>query len=140
MLLIDVDYFKDYNDANGHSAGDSALRFVAERSCGVMRNAGDLICRYGGDEFVVILPSTDEDGAMLIAQRILASIVEKRMPHSRSPHNIVTVSIGVASVQPSDGHDHSELFDAADMGLYTAKQLGRNCCASANTSKQYMVP
>ena len=140
ILLVDVDFFKAYNDAYGHAAGDLALRFVADRAGSVMRNAGDLICRYGGDEFVVILPATDEDVAMLIGERIHAAIVERRMPHTESPHGIITVSVGVASTRPTDGRNSSEVFEAADLGLYTAKQLGRNCCATANTTAQYMVP
>jgi len=131
LLIVDVDYFKKYNDEQGHAEGDLLLRTVAQRGDAVLRHAGDLFCRYGGDEFAVILPESDEATAMRIAERIRAAIFERAIPNPGSPLAIVTLSVGVATGLPSDGLESFNLFERADRALYAAKGRGRNCCASS---------
>lgn len=138
LLLFDVDHFKNYNDQNGHPAGDSLLKTLAEllsRSSGEDR-AGkritDVLARYGGEEFVMILPFTLHDGAKVKAERICSSIAEYDFPHrDKQPLGKVTASIGVASF-PENGTTAEDLIAAADRALYAAKRGGRNRVASAN--------
>ena len=126
LLLCDVDYFKLYNDTYGHLAGDDCLRQVAQTLAKIVKRPADLVARYGGEEFAVILPNTDLVGAQYLGQQILAAIRGLEMAHHRSPLNqLVTVSMGVATQIPQREYSCSQLIQAADLALYTAKQQGR---------------
>jgi len=134
LLIIDVDYFKDYNEVYGHAGGDTALRFVVDRAKSTMRRGGDLFSRYGGDEFVVLLPDSDEAHAMAAATRIHDAVAEKSLPNTGSPQGTLTISIGVATLRPTETSHPKELFDLADGALYVAKAQGRNAYVAAASS------
>jgi diguanylate cyclase (GGDEF)-like protein/PAS domain S-box-containing protein len=126
LLLVDVDYFKQYNDLYGHLAGDDCLQKIAHVLKQVLRREADLVARFGGEEFVVLLPMTDSVGAKVVARNILQSICALTVPHVGSPHHIVTVSIGVACSRAGFPVKPSILLDQADRALYEAKDRGRN--------------
>ncbi len=126
LLLIDVDHFKSFNDRYGHQRGDTTLVAVARAVVDSMRRASDLAARFGGEEFAVILPDTDEDGAMRIAETVLHAARSLEIEHEESSFGIVTLSIGVASMNPERGGELSALIGRADQALYSAKQKGRD--------------
>jgi len=130
LLIIDIDYFKAFNDANGHQAGDDCLRTVAVAISECATQEDELTARYGGEEFVVILPRTDYNRAVAAGERIRAAIEALAVPHPGSEaDNVVTVSVGVATVMAASGGTiempHG-LLQAADTALYKAKAGGRN--------------
>ena len=126
VLFIDVDDFKSYNDCHGHRAGDDCLVAVGKAVKQSLQRPADLAVRYGGDEFVVLLPDTNADGALDVARSVLGAIAELDIPHGASPFGRVTSSIGVAQLVPGPNHTFQELLDRADRALYAAKQAGRN--------------
>ena len=127
LLMIDVDFFKNYNDEYGHQAGDACLQAVAKAAAGKMVRAVDLLARYGGEEFVVVLPHTSAKGAYKVALSICQAVSDLKIPHSTSSvADHVTVSIGVASMLPDRQSVPARLVGAADQALYAAKQHGRN--------------
>ncbi|AKU25122.1 GGDEF domain-containing protein [Massilia sp. NR 4-1] len=133
FIMIDVDYFKQYNDLQGHSAGDDCLRALS-RSIRMQtpKRPGDLAARYGGEEIGVLLPNTDAEGARAVAERIRAAVEALQMPHPGSRFQVVTVSAGVAAIKPQRGVDQpGALVEAADRALYAAKSAGRNRVGSA---------
>jgi two-component system cell cycle response regulator len=125
FLIMDIDYFKSVNDTHGHDVGDEVLREFASRISANVRGI-DLACRYGGEEFVVVMPDTDTAFAYTVAERLRQSIELAPFAISRAPHKInVTASIGIAS--SSGGADSSDkLLHRADQALYRAKREGRN--------------
>jgi diguanylate cyclase (GGDEF)-like protein len=126
LIMLDIDYFKRYNDAYGHVAGDHCLAEVARAVKGCCHRKADLAVRYGGEEFAVLLPDTDIHGAMVIAEQIRRSVMDKNIIHSGSPTGFVTVSLGCYSFVPT-GRDSMEVFiERADAALYQAKHSGRN--------------
>ena len=126
-VILDIDHFKRFNDHYGHDGGDECLRRVGQVLAETIRRAGDLVARYGGEEFMVLLPSTDLDGAAVVARQLHDAVNAARIPHVDSPTaSFVTVSLGCASVIPSEGSLVQELPKAADLALYEAKRLGRN--------------
>ncbi|WP_052600600.1 sensor domain-containing diguanylate cyclase [Microvirga lotononidis] len=127
LLYIDADYFKNFNDRYGHGQGDEALRAVAATLENNIRRPRDVAVRHGGEEFAIVLPETDLAGARLIAENIRQSIVTLGIAHEGSPYQVVTASIGIASVHPSRGSERATLLEAADRALYGAKAAGRNC-------------
>jgi diguanylate cyclase (GGDEF)-like protein len=127
LLMIDVDYFKRYNDTYGHLGGDDCLRRVAEAMADVVKRASDSVARYGGEEFAILMPATEPDGAMVVAERIRAAVEALALPHAGSEvADHVTVSIGVASIQSTSEGAPARLIAAADAALYRAKHAGRN--------------
>jgi diguanylate cyclase (GGDEF)-like protein len=134
LIMLDADYFKQYNDTYGHPAGDACLRSVAQAILASQSRPGDLSARYGGEEMVVLLPDTGLDGARAVAERIRTAILELQIAHAGSPFGMVTISAGIAACMPaSDSDSASQLLEAADRALYLAKTNGRNrCCASPN--------
>jgi len=130
LLLIDVDFFKQYNDLNGHAAGDECLRKVAQTIRQVPKRAGDLAARYGGEEFCVLLScATDSQGALKVAQRIQDELEKLAIAHRGSPLGVLTLSIGIHSLypQPYKAKEAGEiLLQCADTALYQAKEGGRN--------------
>ncbi|MBB5204325.1 diguanylate cyclase (GGDEF)-like protein [Inhella inkyongensis] len=127
VLLLDVDFFKRYNDHHGHQAGDEALRRVAAALRGSMLRPADLAARYGGEEFACLLPETELDGALLVAERLRAAVEALQLPHGKSDAaECVTVSIGVAGKPGRPGGEPGHAWRAADLALYEAKRQGRN--------------
>jgi len=131
LLLMDVDFFKAYNDHYGHGAGDDCLIQVAKILVAAKQRTTDLVARYGGEEFVAILPQTDVAGAESFAQGVLAAVSGLQIPHMLSEiAPIVTISIGVATDRPNTESESKALLAAADDCLYKAKAKGRNCVVS----------
>lgn len=127
LLMCDVDYFKPYNDNYGHQVGDECLRTVAQTLASRVRRPTDLVARYGGEEFAVLLPDTDEDGAMKLAEAMRRDVEQRNLSHVGSAMGFVTVSIGVASMAAGrNASGHVSLLKAADDALYEAKGGGRN--------------
>ena len=124
--MLDIDYFKRYNDAYGHVAGDHCLAQVAKAVKSCCQRPTDLAVRYGGEEFAVLLSDTDIHGAMAIAEQIRRSVMAQNIRHSGSPNGFVTVSLGCYAFVPT-GRDDKEVFiKRADAALYQAKHSGRN--------------
>ena len=133
LIMIDADDFKAYNDLYGHPAGDRCLRALSNvfrATCG----PGDLVGRYGGEEFAILLPDTSARAAHAVANRLLTGVRDLQLKHAKRPNGFVTVSLGVASLPPAAGRmTASELLEAADRALYRAKQEGRDrVCQAAN--------
>ncbi|GDY26357.1 GGDEF domain-containing protein [Agarivorans sp. Toyoura001] len=127
LLLIDVDFFKPYNDHYGHVAGDQCLTMVANLFTEALQREDDIVARYGGEEFVMVLPNTDTKGALQVAARVRTLLAEAQLRHEYSAAaSYVTVSIGVSCLIPVAQQSTKEIVDKADKALYRAKQLGRN--------------
>lgn len=127
VILIDIDFFKPYNDHYGHLAGDECLRKVARGMDEVVQRASDLVARYGGEEFSVVLPNTDLKGAIRIATELLEKIRALGVPHEYSKAaDIVTISLGVVSRVACENLAPADLLNLADAALYEAKESGRN--------------
>jgi two-component system sensor histidine kinase/response regulator len=134
LILMDIDFFKSFNDNYGHVCGDECLRQVSRVISGVMARATDLVARFGGEEFVFLLPETELNGAFVFAEKIRRSISDLALPHGfSSVANHVTVSLGVVSVWQLPGRPISNIVAQADAQLYAAKAGGRNrvCVAAA---------
>jgi diguanylate cyclase (GGDEF)-like protein len=128
LLMIDIDFFKAYNDRYGHQAGDEALKSVASVLARCARRPLDFVARYGGEEFLVVLYDTTRDYAGELARKIMEGIRELNIPHATSGvAPVLSVSIGVAYVQPVAGRSHDGFVQLADEALYAAKHRGRNC-------------
>jgi two-component system, chemotaxis family, response regulator WspR len=127
VLMIDLDEFHAYNESWGHPGGDTCLRRVSEALAGQLRRPSDLLGRYGGEEFLAVLPDTSPDGAAVVAERLRDVIASLGLPHPRSPHRVVTVSIGAATRRADSSGQPEDIIAAADRALYLAKQAGRNC-------------
>ena len=126
LLMLDVDHFKLFNDHHGHQEGDRALRAVAAAMKAGLLRPGDVVARFGGEEFLAVLPGTDAAGALAVAERIRASVEDLAIPHAGAARGLVTVSIGVATLRPRSEDDVAGLVKAADEALYAAKRAGRN--------------
>ena len=126
LLMIDVDLFKSYNDNYGHPQGDSCLKQIAEVAMDVASRPGDLVARFGGEEFAAILPNTDAAGASQLGRAICESMRARILPHSSNPLGIVTVSVGCATMVPTFEMQAVNLIELADEALYKAKHQGRN--------------
>jgi diguanylate cyclase (GGDEF)-like protein len=132
LILLDIDFFKQYNDHYGHSAGDDCLRQVASNLHKLIQRPYDLVARFGGEEFVVILPATDLEGATHLAQKMVSGIASLGIEHQRSSiSNTVTISAGVASLIPNNELEPDLLVQTADQELYRAKRKGRNQCSAS---------
>jgi len=125
LLLIDVDQFKAYNDTYGHLEGDKCLRMIGEVLRSIAKRPTDLVARFGGEEFAVLLPGTDREGALRLAETLRLTLNRRAIPHSQSSKAIVTASIGVANMSDTFATP-TELVEAADQALYTAKKHGRD--------------
>ncbi|MEM1171962.1 MAG: diguanylate cyclase [Cyanobacteria bacterium P01_H01_bin.35] len=139
LIMLDVDYFKLYNDFYGHQAGDQCLVKIAQTAKDIVKRPVDLLARYGGEEFAVILPNTDESGASVVAKQIQSAIKNLGIPHHRSEKQIVTLSLGIATQIPSGDRTLQELVLEADQALYKAKQQGRDCCIHFRTIEKDVV-
>lgn len=126
LLLLDIDHFKSYNDCYGHQAGDTCLQRVAGTVRDRLQRPGDFAARYGGEELAIILPQTNRDNALLVAETLRAAIARLGIEHRGTESGFVTCSIGVAVKTPDSHRDSAALFADADAALYRAKNAGRN--------------
>jgi diguanylate cyclase (GGDEF)-like protein len=126
LIMLDVDFFKKYNDCYGHQSGDQCLKDISSVLQDSAQRANDLAARYGGEEFLLILPDTDHTTAQLIAKNVCGSIAELKIPHEQSTFSVVTASAGISVLSNKSHKDIAGLLRAADLALYQAKQNGRN--------------
>jgi diguanylate cyclase (GGDEF)-like protein/PAS domain S-box-containing protein len=126
LIMVDVDHFKRYNDQLGHLAGDNCLQAMGRLLEGALVRPGDLAARYGGEEFVVFLPDTGIEGVETVAQRLQRSLALAHLPHPDNGLGRVTVSMGLAALEPSDQSSPAQLVQRADQALYAAKRAGRD--------------
>ncbi len=127
LMMIDIDYFKKYNDTYGHLQGDECLKLVAGTIQGTVARADDFVARYGGEEFVVVLPNTGEQGARIVADKILNAVRFRAIPHEKSDvASHVTVSIGVMTSSVKHTHSREDYLKFADEQLYLSKESGRD--------------
>lgn len=132
LILLDIDHFKQYNDHYGHVQGDDSLKAVGQVLAQAASRPRDVLARFGGEEFVLVLPETDEPAAHHVAERCRQLVRQLRIAHAHSPvAPVLTVSIGVASVIPGAGDRALDFLDAVDKLLYKAKQGGRDRIESA---------
>jgi diguanylate cyclase (GGDEF)-like protein len=129
LILIDVDHFKNFNDREGHQAGDACLKEVARCLAGSLRESDFVVARYGGEEFAVVLPGTNAVEAFAIGERLRKSVESLALPHPTT--GIVTVSVGTTACVPDARDRHYSLVDAADTALYASKEAGRNCVTAS---------
>lgn len=145
LILCDIDHFKLYNDTYGHQAGDTCLQQVAQTISSCANRPLDLVARYGGEEFVVLLPETDAEGAAHVATLICHQVRTLATPHRRSPQGHVTLSAGVAtidpcSIDPCSISDTKSLIARADQALYQAKKQGRDRACVYTATLELLVP
>ena len=126
LILMDVDHFKTYNDCYGHLAGDDCLRALAMSMLKEVRRAAEIVARFGGEEFVILMPDSSEEQVLATAKRIQDAVAKLAIKHSWSPTGQVTLSLGVARAVPAFGLSPDNLIASADAALYRAKSLGRN--------------
>jgi diguanylate cyclase (GGDEF)-like protein len=126
LLMIDVDKFKDYNDTYGHQQGDVVLKTIAKVFTSTLQRAVDFTCRWGGEEFVVLLPNTDASGAMVVAERVRENTEKTMIPCADGSFTKVTISIGINTENPIKGSPVDQFLSRADEALYIAKRTGRN--------------
>ncbi|HET9870131.1 MAG TPA: GGDEF domain-containing protein, partial [bacterium] len=137
IIFIDLDHFKQINDRFGHSMGDLFLKQISQKLAGMFRTT-DLIARYAGDEFVAILPATQQEGAMILAHRIQETLGDYQIM-VRGTTLQVSVSIGVDTYENADGIGSITLIDRADKAMYEAKSHGRNCVRSFQELEKALV-
>jgi diguanylate cyclase (GGDEF)-like protein/PAS domain S-box-containing protein len=128
LIMLDIDDFKKYNDTYGHLQGDASIILVAQTVQETLKRPADVACRYGGEEFAVILPETHQEGGMKIAEKIRSAIERLEIPHATSSvSTVLTCSLGVATIIPIPSIDFKELIGMADKALYVSKTKGKNC-------------
>lgn len=127
IILLDIDFFKQYNDTYGHQAGDLCLQKIARCLEDKLNRSHDLVARYGGEEFICILPNTNKFDAINIATKLKIAVQNLEIPHENSRiSSIVTISLGVSTVIPKDKLEKTKLIKKAYNALYLAKENGRN--------------
>ena len=150
MLLINIDFFKEYNENQGQRAGDNCLKSLAACMEVVTRRPADLAARYGGEEFAVLLPNTSMENASMLGEKLRAKVESLQLPHSTSVHEVVTVSVGVSCCLTPDLDDKADdeeaevmypamLMNAADNAMFLAKQQGRNRVAEQKCGEQRLA-
>jgi diguanylate cyclase (GGDEF)-like protein len=127
LIMLDIDYFKEYNDHYGHIAGDDCLKHVGQVMKAAAVRPRDFIARYGGEEFVLVLPETNMESAKNIAERCRNLVFEEQIPHKNSHvNNVLTISLGVGTIIPTQDDEPIEFIETVDKRLYQAKEKGRN--------------
>jgi two-component system chemotaxis family response regulator WspR len=127
LIMVDIDHFKQFNDLYGHITGDDCLKAVAGAISGCLLRPTDMAARFGGEEFALILPGTDQNGAEFVAEKVRKAVEMLSIPHGRSTtSDFVTVSLGVAATVPRNNSQANSLLSQADDALYAAKEAGRN--------------
>jgi diguanylate cyclase (GGDEF)-like protein len=129
LLMIDVDYFKLFNDTYGHLEGDACLTKLGETLSGIAADTEGFAARYGGEEFCLLLPNIALARAAEIGEAVRRAVLDMNMPHATSSYNVITVSVGVAAARPSEHLRPGDVIEAADAALYAAKHRGRNTVA-----------
>jgi diguanylate cyclase (GGDEF)-like protein len=128
LIMLDIDYFKQYNDHYGHIKGDDCLRRVAQVLSLAATRSRDFFARFGGEEFVLVLPETDAKSAEKVAERCRSLILKEQIPHEKSEvSQLLTASLGVGTIIPSHDADSIAFIEKVDRLLYMAKQKGRDC-------------
>lgn len=128
IIMLDIDYFKQYNDFYGHIQGDDCLKRVANTLSDAATRSRDFFARYGGEEFVLVLPETDAEAAKKVAERCRSLVFKEQIPHAKSQvSQLLTLSLGVGTVIPAHSDGYMTFIDEVDRRLYQAKQKGRNC-------------
>jgi diguanylate cyclase (GGDEF)-like protein len=150
LLMIDADHFKEFNDRLGHQAGDACLRALAGALSQCVSRPGDLVARFGGEEFGILLPNTPPEGARHVAETIRAAICDLGISHPPPPggsslegvsqQRLLTVSIGCVALVPPQGAQFQQFVELADRALYRAKRDGRNCVRLADSDLQPWNP
>ncbi len=142
LLLIDIDYFKRINDTYGHQRGDSILIEVAQALRSTLGRSSDFIGRYGGEEFLAILPALSPEGTRRLTRKLCLAVEDLRIENTKSPYGTVTISIGAVAGDNSEMHIHSpsDLLRRADKALYEAKQAGRNCVRIVGLTEENSSP
>lgn len=136
VIMIDIDYFKRFNDHYGHQAGDECIRSVAQAIRQTLKRPSDIVARYGGEEFVCVLPKTDLEGGIHIANEIREAIHELHIQNAQSEiHHMLTISAGVSSATPTLEDNPEELIETADQQLYQAKESGRDRACGTTMEK-----
>ncbi len=131
LIILDIDFFKNYNDTYGHPAGDACLKKIVKALSGSLKRSTDFAARYGGEEFVVILGNTAQTGAAEIAEEIRKAVEDLHIPHASSPFSSsVTISLGISTLVSFTNISLPGFIKSADEALYAAKQSGKNCCVS----------
>lgn len=126
VIVLDIDFFKGYNDRYGHIAGDHCLRDVAHAIVKAIHRPSDMAVRFGGEEFIVLLPKTDRRGVELVTKRIVGAIEALGIQHAGSEKGVVTISAGYSVIKPSQQTKLDDLINQADLALFDAKESGRN--------------
>lgn len=127
LLVLDIDYFKRFNDTYGHGTGDDCLYRVAQALVKAVQRPGDVLARIGGEEFVVLLPGANIDGARIVGEALRSNVEDAGIEHATSDvHHFVTLSIGISVMMPTEGEPVQGFFESADNALYQAKEAGRN--------------
>lgn len=127
LIIIDIDYFKEYNDFYGHAAGDACIKQIAQTLRRALPRKTDLLARYGGDEFACILPETNAAGALNVAEQLHTAVKRLQIRHIQpSQTGTVTLSMGIATAEPAPGSQVLTLIESADACLYESKNNGRN--------------
>lgn len=127
LIMLDIDYFKQYNDHYGHIQGDDCLKRVAKVLSSAATRSRDFFARFGGEEFVLVLPETDKEAALKVAERCRSLIFKEQIAHAQSPiSQLLTVSIGVGTTIPAFKDESVTFINEVDKRLYAAKQKGRN--------------
>ncbi len=135
LLMCDIDCFKAYNDTYGHLNGDDCLKKIARTLNSALKRPRDFLCRYGGEEFIAVLPDTDRRGALSVAKRFLEETGKLKIVHKSSAvSKNVTISVGVATINPDEKTKPTSFINEADKALYEAKQSGRNCIKEGFTT------
>lgn len=128
VIMLDIDYFKQYNDHYGHIRGDACLKQIATTLNGAATRSRDFFARYGGEEFVLILPEADRAAALKVAQRCRKLVLKEKIEHQQSQvESVVTISLGMNTIIPSTQDHRINFMESVDKRLYMAKQRGRNC-------------
>ena len=140
LLMVDADHFKEFNDHLGHQAGDACLRALAAALSKCVSRPGDLVARFGGEEFGILLPDTPPEGARHVAETVRAAIVNLAIAHPSGHERLLTVSIGCVALVPPQGAQFQQFIELADQALYRAKRDGRNCVRLADSDLQPWSP
>jgi diguanylate cyclase (GGDEF)-like protein len=133
VIMMDIDFFKKYNDHYGHPSGDECLRSVAKALSGTLHRSQDIIARYGGEEFIALLPDTEIAGALTIGEGMRQNVKNLQIPHAQSlAADYVTISAGIANIVPTNEYGSGLLIEGADKALYKAKNDSRNICKTCS--------
>lgn len=135
LVLLDIDYFKQYNDRYGHLQGDECLKRIGQVLDAAGKRARDFFARFSGEEFVLVMPETDANAALFVAERLRSLILQDRVLHEDSPMNqILTISLGVGTIVPSHNDLSADFLETVDQQLYRAKRKGRNQVAAGQAN------